>query len=333
MYQNQSILVSIIIPSWNTGKYIYKAIRSALEQTIQEIEIIVVDDCSSDNSIEIIQQIQDDRLKLLINDNNLGVSATRNLAIKEAQGKWIAVLDADDWYSPNRLERLIQIATENNGDIVADNLYLIDQEQDLPWGTLLGQNQGSIQKISAAEFVASDIPSKKGLYLGFTKPIFRRDFLVDNQIQYREQLKVTQDFWFVMDCFAHGASYYLVFEPYYYYLSRPGSGIYSDKIERLNHECETIASFYLYQDYLSQNSDVLVAIQEKARQTLLLLQYYNFVEPLKKSDWRKCLTAINFDGKFWIFTVHALLKSLQNRFSSLFSEQEEDYLKFLFKKN
>ncbi len=224
--QKTPIIVSVIIPSYNTAKYITKAIQSALNQTLQEIEVIVVDDASQDNSVEIVQQISDARLKLLINQKNLGAGGARNRALNAARGEWVAVLDSDDWYAPNRLERLVRVAREKNADIVADDLYLIEDGNTDPWGTLIGENQESInaiQKIEAADFVKSDIPGKPGLHLGFSKPLFRRYFLVNHQIQYDETLKVTQDFWFDMDCFAHGASFYLVPESYYYYRSRENS--------------------------------------------------------------------------------------------------------------
>ena len=328
--QDKPITVSVIIPSYNTAKYITKAIKSALDQTLQEIEVIVVDDASQDNSVEIIRQIKDVRLKLLINQKNLGVGGARNRALKAAQGKWVAVLDADDWYSPQRLERLVKVATEKNADVVADDLYLIDDGATSPWGTLIGEKPesiNSIQKISAADFVNSDIPGKKGLFLGYTKPLFRRNFLVNHKIKYDETLKVTQDFWIDMDCFAQGANFYIVPEPYYYYRSRKNSGIYCDTIQRLEDECRAIANFFLYQEYLRKNPDTLAAVQEKQQQTDKWLQYYRFVNNLKKGNLWSCLAAINFNWEFWQFTMSRIFESLQRRLGSMFVQQEQDYLK------
>jgi succinoglycan biosynthesis protein ExoO len=104
--------VSIIVPAYNTEAYIAKAIDSALTQTLTNIEVIVVDDASGDQTVEVIQQFTDPRLQLLQNPQNLGVSASRNRAIQKARGQWIAVLDSDDWYVPNRLETLLNIAKE-----------------------------------------------------------------------------------------------------------------------------------------------------------------------------------------------------------------------------
>ena len=333
--QDKPIAVSVIIPSYNTAKYITKAVKSALNQTLQEIEVIVVDDASQDNSVEVVQQISDARLKLLINQKNLGAGGARNQALNEARGEWVAVLDSDDWYASNRLERLVKVAREKNADIVADDLSLIEDGNSDPWGTLIGENQESInaiQKIEAADFVKSDIPGKPGLHLGFSKPLFRKYFLVNHQIQYDETLKVTQDFWFDMDCFAHGASFYLVPEPYYYYRSRENSLVYSDKMRRLEDECRAIAKFFVYQDYLKNNPDVLAALKEKELATHTLLQYYRFVEPLKKGDIINCLAAINFDLKFWKFSISEIAKGIQRRLKSMFSQPEKNIQKLTLKK-
>ena len=323
--QKTSITVSIIIPSYNTANYIGKAIHSALNQTLEKIEVIVVDDASQDNSIEIVQQINDVRLKLLINEKNLGAGGARNRALNAAKGQWIAVLDSDDWYAPNRLEKLVKVATEKDADVVADNLHLIEDGKSNPWGTLISENQesiNSIQKIEAADFVLSDIPGKQGLYLGFSKPLFRRNFLVNHQIQYDETIKVTQDFWFDMDCFAHGASFYLVSEPYYYYRSRENSLANSDNIRRLVDECRAIANFYFYHDFLKKNPDVMAALQKKELATEKWLRYYRLVKFLKKGDILKFLVEINFDLKFWKFLIENISASNHRRLVSFFSGQE-----------
>ncbi|WP_310417709.1 glycosyltransferase family 2 protein [Chamaesiphon sp. OTE_8_metabat_110] len=117
--------VSIVIPAYNTAVYIGRAIESALKQTLTNIEIILVDDASTDRTLAIANSFTDRRLKVFTNFENLGVSATRNWAISQAQGEWIAVLDSDDWYAPTRLERLLQIASQQHADLIADDLYLV----------------------------------------------------------------------------------------------------------------------------------------------------------------------------------------------------------------
>lgn len=107
-------LVSIVMPSYNTGKYISESINSVLAQTYQNWELIIVDDCSSDNSNEVIKSyLKDTRIRYIRNDNNCGAAASRNKALREAKGKWIAFLDSDDLWKSEKLEKQIRFMEEN----------------------------------------------------------------------------------------------------------------------------------------------------------------------------------------------------------------------------
>lgn len=97
-------LVSVIMPSWNTGRYIAESIQSVLTQTYQNWELLIVDDASTDNTDEIVASFQDKRIRYFKNKKNLGAALTRNRAIREAKGEWIAFLDSDDLWMPNKLE-------------------------------------------------------------------------------------------------------------------------------------------------------------------------------------------------------------------------------------
>ncbi len=107
-------LVSVIMPSYNTAVYIGNSIKSVLEQTYTNLELIIVDDCSTDDSLEIIRSFSDSRIKLLCTDKNSGAAVARNYALREANGKWIAFLDSDDTWELNKLERQIQFMKDND---------------------------------------------------------------------------------------------------------------------------------------------------------------------------------------------------------------------------
>lgn len=102
-------MVSIITPSYNSAQYIFKSIESVLTQTLTNWELIIVDDCSTDNSVEIIQSFVDldSRIKLIQLPVNSGAAVARNTAIDEAQGRFIAFLDSDDVWKPKKLENQI----------------------------------------------------------------------------------------------------------------------------------------------------------------------------------------------------------------------------------
>lgn len=108
-------LVSVIMPSYKCGRFIEKSIRSIQTQTYQNWELIIVDDCSGDDTISIVQDIQkeDHRIHVFSNAQNSGAAVTRNTALRSAKGRWIAFLDSDDLWEPTKLEKQIAFMEEN----------------------------------------------------------------------------------------------------------------------------------------------------------------------------------------------------------------------------
>ena len=107
-------LVSVIMPSYNTAKYIAETIRSVMNQTYPYWELIIVDDCSTDETDEVVKQfLSDTRIRYLKNEKNSGAAVSRNYALREAKGKWIAFLDSDDVWLPEKLERQINFMLEH----------------------------------------------------------------------------------------------------------------------------------------------------------------------------------------------------------------------------
>ena len=105
-------LVSIVMPSYNTGGLIADSIESVLAQTYQKWELIIVDDCSTDNTDEVVAEYKDERIKYLKNEKNSGAAVSRNRALREAKGKWIAFLDSDDIWHPTKLSKQITFMKE-----------------------------------------------------------------------------------------------------------------------------------------------------------------------------------------------------------------------------
>ena len=107
-------LVSIVMPSYNTAKYIAETVQSVLAQTYQNWELIIVDDCSTDDTNEVVKPfLRDSRIRYLKNEKNSGAAVSRNRALREAKGKWIAFLDSDDLWMPEKLEKQIAFMKEN----------------------------------------------------------------------------------------------------------------------------------------------------------------------------------------------------------------------------
>lgn len=123
--------VSIIMPSYNTAKYIDETINSVLKQTYTEWELIIVDDCSTDETDAIVSKyLTDERIKYLKNEVNSGAAITRNRALREATGKWIAFLDSDDLWQPEKLERQLKFMVENDYKFSYTKYERIDEEDN-----------------------------------------------------------------------------------------------------------------------------------------------------------------------------------------------------------
>lgn len=121
-------LVSIIMPSWNTERFIAESIQSVINQTYTNWELLIVDDCSTDNTDEIVASFHDNRIKYYHNEKNSGAALTRNKAMREAKGEWIAFLDSDDLWTPEKLEHQINFMKKNGYSLSFTEYEKIDEE-------------------------------------------------------------------------------------------------------------------------------------------------------------------------------------------------------------
>lgn len=111
--KKENILVSIITPVYNSEKYIGDTIKSVLEQTYKNWEMLIIDDCSTDNTAEAINQFDDPRIKYFKLDKNSGAAVARNVALEKAKGRYIAFLDADDIWKPEKIEKQVEFMMKN----------------------------------------------------------------------------------------------------------------------------------------------------------------------------------------------------------------------------
>lgn len=121
-------LVSIITPCYNSENYIKDTFQSILYQSYTNWEWIIVDDCSIDNSVELIKSFDDDRVKLFVQENNLGASEARNKALQLAKGRYITFIDSDDLWEPMFLEKTIQFLENNNEELVYTSYKRVDED-------------------------------------------------------------------------------------------------------------------------------------------------------------------------------------------------------------
>ena len=137
-------MVSIIMPTYNCADYIIEAINSVKGQTYKNWELLIVDDCSADNTKDIVSKMQadDERIHYFRNDGRRGAAESRNKALREAKGHWIAFLDSDDLWLPEKLERQIRFMTDNNYHFSYHKYSCINEKSEP-----LGMTVGGISKV------------------------------------------------------------------------------------------------------------------------------------------------------------------------------------------
>jgi succinoglycan biosynthesis protein ExoO len=206
---------SIIIPAWRAARCIGAAIASARAQTLVDIEIIVVDDASPDDTYEAAWKAGEDdpRVKILRQSVNSGPAAARNVALEYATGQWIAVLDADDTMEPTRLRTLIDFAAREQADIVADDLQLVKD------GISAGRHLALAEpcKVDLATYARSNVMFSGAAQLGYLKPVFRAAFLAQHSLRYDPAVRIGEDYLLVASALALGARFALHADALYRY--------------------------------------------------------------------------------------------------------------------
>lgn len=178
-----SPLVSVFIPVYNCQDYIKDSLESIINQTYHNLEIILVDDGSTDDSVKIIQSISDERIRLIQNNENMGIPYTRNVGIKEAKGKYLVIMDSDDISSLDRVEKQVDFL-ESNPDIDAVGSYYI-------------KFGGRFDRKIKTQFTQ---PEEIKILLLFFNPIanpsaaMRMKTIIENNLEYNLNYFVAQDY-------------------------------------------------------------------------------------------------------------------------------------------
>jgi succinoglycan biosynthesis protein ExoO len=213
-------VVSVIIPAYNVSGIVERAIRSAAAQTLPPLEILVIDDCSTDNTVDVLRTLGREipSLRVLSTPTNGGPSIARNVGLREAKADWIALLDSDDAWKPGRLKRLSEVASATSADLVADDLVMWDpvaKTQFKPLHFELSEAQKQITLLDL--FRADDNFYFSKPTFAIMKPVCRRKFFTDHQLAYNENLRVGEDFVLFAESLFNGAKVLLIDEAYYIY--------------------------------------------------------------------------------------------------------------------
>lgn len=278
---NKFPLVSVIMPSYNKAEYIEKSIESVLSQSYEDFELVIIDDCSTDNSIDVINSIKDRRLKFYKNHSNIGIAENRNRGINLSRGKYIALLDADDISTPFRLEHEVAFL-ESNLDI--DVVYGMSQEID---------EHDVISRICSPSynnprFVRANLLIKNVIPNGTC--MFRKCFIKENNIKYRNQMYGIEDYMFWIECSVKGQIMGLP-EVYLYWRNYKNNTTNSilkgdtntnraRKFDEVHKKALDLNGFKLNDDELNLYNMILTEQPYRIKDREELLKFYHIVKKL-----------------------------------------------------
>lgn len=188
--------VSILVPLYRVEQYVEQCARSLFEQTFDSVEFIFVDDASPDRSAAIVEALLDEyphqrqRTTIIRNDQNIGVSASRNRALECATGHFVLFVDGDDWCAPEMVEELVIEQLENGYDIVASNFYCVEgDKQRLVNVRPIGGRRGSLRIVASQSF---DLPNR------IWGILMRRELLQRNAITFDSRITMGEDLIFLI---------------------------------------------------------------------------------------------------------------------------------------
>lgn len=200
--------VSVVITSYNYDKYIKDAIESILNQSYSDFELVIIDDCSTDNSVKIIKQFEDERIKFIQNEENLGLKNSMQKAISYCSGEWIAFLESDDLWLPDTLEKRLACAEKypQVGIIFNDVLEFGDED----WLLAVKNNFDRVRKILSKKTFPKNIfydINVHNLILTFSSVMIKRE-LFEN-VSFETPIDALLDWWLYIHIAYNTEAYYM----------------------------------------------------------------------------------------------------------------------------
>lgn len=280
--------VSVVTANYNGAAHLASAVRSVLDQSLIDLELIIVDDCSGDDSLQVAAEAAggDPRVTLLRQPANAGPAAARNRALAVARGRWIAVFDSDDLMAPDRLQQLVARGEAADCDIVADNLLLFDDGQEALRRPFLPLHDAAARQITLAEYISSGPIYARRPNLGYLKPLFRAAAL--GEARYNEALRIGEDYDLVLRLLLKGARMELT--PAALYLYRKHASSISTVLRRENIEAMLAADLSLAERIAAHGPAVVRAQRTRVRSLERALDYDRVIARLKAGDLAPALT-------------------------------------------
>ncbi|HVI52552.1 MAG TPA: glycosyltransferase family A protein [Candidatus Sulfotelmatobacter sp.] len=312
-----SPFVSVIMGCRNVGPFIDAALWSARRQTLSQIEIIVVDDQSDDDTAQRVRvHAQDDPRVILLQGPGRGPAAARNAALDAARGDFVAVLDGDDIMHPQRLAMLLAKAAATRADIVADNLLAF---HDDPAGRrpylLLGEAEWSHDRtIDLVTFVRSNIMFSRQAPLGYLKPLMRGSLFGAEGFRYDETLRIGEDYDILARMMAAGSRFHFIAAPLYFYRRHATSTSHRLKAADLT---ALIAAARQFDKGCPRKPDLLAASHRRLDKLIVALAFTDAVDALKARRPDRLLRALATRPAAIPLLLSALKGAVGNRLKRL----------------
>lgn len=222
-------LVSVLMVARNTAPFIDAAIRSVRAQTFTDIEILVVDDRSSDDTVQLAHAHAraDDRVRVIPGSGE-GLSAVRNVSLDAAQGRLAVIVDSDDALDLHHIEQLVEGQARDGAQICVTNMLEFEQNGNgiRAMRFAHGEAWQTARSIGPAEFARRAMIGTHEVSLGYLKPLFDLQFLRDHAIRYDERLRIGEDFDLVLRAMLAGARYHYLPQATYFYRKHSASTSY-----------------------------------------------------------------------------------------------------------
>lgn len=246
--------ISVIVPVYNVEKYLKKSLQSLIKQSFNDIEIICINDGSTDNSLKILNDFanSDSRIKI-ISQENLGVSAARNRGIAEAKSEYIMFLDSDDYYTTDACQIAYEQITKQNS--VIGIFGITELYKFLPLPCIVNKN------IKKAVKNPADIDLWKFQTYSVNK-IYKKDFLINNNLKFPTGIKTAEDTIFSLRCLFKNPQYCFIDKSLYIYRKNRKNSATAGK-NCVKNDFEALKMFYNTPEFQEQNENVQLKIIEK----------------------------------------------------------------------
>lgn len=298
-------VLSIIVPVYNVATYLREGLDSILRQEVQDIEVICVDDCSSDSSPDILKEYQakDNRIQFIRQSENKGPSATRNIGIKYAKGKYIAFFDPDDKVENNLYAELIHAIEDKKTDLALCGYSTFPTHQ------IYIPNFKPYHAMQPMDFIQKNPRIEMNNDLCYTwRFVFKRNFLINKKIRFIKNLHVGEDTVFNYECVLQASSIIMIPKALYQYrINNAGSLMrlrykpyLTNNLQKLVDEKKRLIRKYNIEHYIPITTDLSEKIILRYLPMLFNNLYNNSNQPDKKQGIQQILSMTMIRDSFRI---------------------------------